>query len=98
MNEKRKHPRTPCALPVSWSAEGAAQHGVAKDIGPGGMFVASEARPKFGTELTLTLRLPGLADESALPAVVRWLGADGFGVMFGPLGARDTHAITEMFG
>ncbi len=97
MNEKRKHPRIPCALPVSWSADGAPQRGVAKDIGPGGMFVSSEARPKFGTELSLTVRLPGLTADSTLPAVVRWLAADGFGVMFAPLGAHDTHAITEMF-
>ena len=32
-----------------------------------------------------------------LPGVVRWLKPGGFGVQFGLLGARDTHAISELF-
>ena len=32
----------------------------------------------------------------ALPGVVRWNRDDGMGVQFGLIGARETHAITEL--
>jgi hypothetical protein len=43
------------------------------------------------------LRFPGTKAELRLPAIVRWATPDGFGVQFGSLGARETHAISELF-
>jgi type IV pilus assembly protein PilZ len=60
------------------------------------MFLVSAQSPPFGTQLTLDCLLPGARAEYSLPAVVRWTGADGFGVQFGLLGARETHALTEL--
>ena len=40
-----------------------------------------------------------VADRGGLdqiPGVVRWTRPDGMGVQFGLLGARETHAITEL--
>lgn len=59
------------------------------------MFIESAGQPKFGDKIVITLRLPGLEADSVLPAVVRWSTPLGFGVQFGLLGARDTHAITQ---
>jgi hypothetical protein len=42
------------------------------------------------------ITLPGQKVAFALPCVVRWTGADGMGVQFGLIGARETHAITEI--
>ncbi len=102
MEDKRRHPRAPCNLDVSCapetpSADGAGPYqGKAKDLGPGGMFIESAGMPKFGDKLVITLRLPGTQTDAQLPAVVRWSTPLGFGVQFGLLGARDTHAITQL--
>jgi type IV pilus assembly protein PilZ len=71
--------------------------GTAKDISIGGMFVESEEEVAFGDELSIVVRLPSSKQEFTLPAVVRWLAPGGFGVQFGLLGARETHAISLLF-
>lgn len=83
---------------MSCELEGAAPiSGDAKDISLGGMFIeALEPSPPFGTKLTVVCRLPGLDRDVRLPGVVRWTKPGGFGVQFGLLGARETHAITKL--
>jgi type IV pilus assembly protein PilZ len=71
-------------------------NGRAKDISLGGMFIESEVAVTFGTEVMIVLRLPKGKADSRLPAVIRWIKPGGFGVQFGLLGARETHAITEL--
>jgi len=56
------------------------------------MFLDGAAPCPVGTELTLQFELPGLGPVQ-VPGFVRWHRADGFGVQFGLLGARETHAI-----
>ncbi len=98
VDDKRKHPRAPCNLYVSLTLTGGegTVEGTAKDIGPGGMFIECAATAKFGDSVEISLKLPGMEAESRLPAVVRWSTSSGFGVQFGFLGARDTHAITQL--
>jgi type IV pilus assembly protein PilZ len=50
----------------------------------------------FATEIVIHVMLPGHKSEFALPCVVRWVGGGGMGVQFGLIGARETHAITEL--
>jgi type IV pilus assembly protein PilZ len=40
--------------------------------------------------------LPGQSKPLLVPGTVRWTSKSGMGVQFGPLGARETHAITEI--
>jgi Tfp pilus assembly protein PilZ len=70
--------------------------GRSRDISIGGMFIESDAPVAFGTELHIVLRLPNTRQDTRLPATVRWLNPGGFGVQFGLLGARETHAISEL--
>ncbi len=65
-----------------------------RDLGLGGVFVECAAPPTFGAEVSVHLQRGG--DALVLSGVVRWLGPGGFGVQFGLLGARETHAITEI--
>ncbi len=60
------------------------------------MFINAAEQPAFGTQLVVICRLPGSAADSRLPAVVRWAKPGGFGVQFGLLGARETHAIATL--
>jgi type IV pilus assembly protein PilZ len=41
-------------------------------------------------------RFVGTKADLRLPGIVRWAKPDGFGVQFGSLGARETHAISEL--
>jgi Tfp pilus assembly protein PilZ len=70
--------------------------GTSKDISVGGMFIESTEQPNFGTQVSIVMRLPNTKADARLPGVVRWLKPDGFGVQFGLLGARETHAISEL--
>ena len=98
MQEKRQHPRVPISLDLKCEIADAAEIlGTAGDISLGGLFVQTEVTPPaFGTNLTIVTRLPGLSGEVRLPAIVRWNKAGGFGVQFQLLGARETHANTDL--
>ena len=97
MEEKRRHDRTPVQIPVTYHTASEATHeGVVTDISFGGCFVEVGEVPAFGAKVTLRAQLPGQATEITLPGVVRWVKATGFGVQFGLLGVRETHALTEL--
>lgn len=98
MHDKRSHPRVPLSATVTCEVKGAAPiSGSARDISIGGMYIESDAKLSFGQEVTILLRLPNTKADSRLPGVVRWIKPGGFGVQFGLLGARETHAISELF-
>lgn len=62
----------------------------------GGMYLATTEPVTFGERLMVELKLPAIRAPLALPVVVRWTNPDGCGVQFGLLGARETHAISEL--
>lgn len=97
MQDKRVHPRVSVDTAVSCEPrDGAPLAGMAKDISIGGMFIEATEILPFGTEVTIVGRFPGAKAELRLPAIVRWTKPHGFGVQFGSLGARETHAISEL--
>jgi type IV pilus assembly protein PilZ len=98
--ELRRFMRTPLDTPVTFSRKGAedAAVGRAKDLSVGGMFIETTDPVAFGGEVVIHLRLPRNKDELTLPGVVRWVRDGGMGIQFGNLGAKETHAITEVIG
>ncbi len=97
MHEKRLHERITLRVPVTYSVPGGESVDAnAKDLSLGGMFLAADSKPAYGTELTVLMSFPGEAQPMALSATVRWVSEDGFGVQFGLLGARATHRITQL--
>lgn len=96
MQDKRRHPRVPVNLPISWElpSQGATS-GVLVDVSMGGAFISTVTSPAFGAQVTIVGDLPGAAG-ARLPAVVRWSKPGGFGVQFGLLGARETHALNTL--
>ncbi len=53
-----------------------------RNIGVGGAFIVSQLVQPIGSQITLQLTLPTTDQSFALPAVVRWVAADGMGVQF----------------
>lgn len=96
--ELRRFKRAPLNRPVLFAPkdDDAFSDGVGVDISLGGMFVSSEFPAEFGVEVTIHLTLDDASPELILPAIVRWTRPDGMGVQFGPLGARETFAITQI--
>jgi type IV pilus assembly protein PilZ len=66
------------------------------DISMGGMYLESAAAAVFGESLSLQFTLTGARAAITLEAVVRWTDPAGFGVQFGLMGARETHAISQL--
>jgi Tfp pilus assembly protein PilZ len=96
--EQRRYARSPINLPLEFSLKDSseARSGTGKDISVGGMFVEAASPAPFGATVTIQLRLPGHKEQMVLPGVVRWTRQGGMGIQFGLVGARDTHAITEI--
>ena len=98
MVELRRYERTPIAIGIEFSHRGGTERtaGRATDISLGGMFIETPAAAPFGGEIVVHMQLPGQRAPLAIPGVVRWAGPKGMGVQFKLLGARETHAITEL--
>jgi len=96
--ELRRYQRAPIDVAVEFAAKGSSERrqGRARDISLGGMFVLTAHPPAFSTELVVYITLPRQKAAFSLPCIVRWTGTDGMGVQFGLIGARETHAITEL--
>jgi type IV pilus assembly protein PilZ len=96
--EQRRFSRSQVDLPVEFTTRDSwdTMAGVAKDLSVGGMFIETTHAVSVGMELVVRIAFPGHGERAAVPATVRWTSADGMGVQFGLLGARVTHAITEI--
>ena len=100
MSEKRQFERAQFDGEVQVTVAGGEQFSaLVRDLSVGGTYILSEHKPAFGTEVTLSMRLPALAERGkgagTLGGVVRWTRDDGFGVQFGPTGALETWALAD---
>lgn len=70
---------------------------VTKNISLGGMYLVTEERLDYGTEVSLEFFVPALKEDVAMEATVRWIKDDGMGVQFGPLRAREVWGLNQLF-
>ena len=97
MPDSRHHPRKDLHLPVAFqSGDGPRIDAACDNISLGGMFIETKEPGSYGMTLRITIQLPGLKQETRIDAVVRWHKGTGMGVQFGPMGARETHALTVL--
>jgi hypothetical protein len=95
--ELRKHSRRAVQAAIAFCVkDGPRRDGICHDVSIGGMFIETLFVAAFGDELTVFMKLPGLKDEVSVKAVVRWTEAEGMGVQFGTMGARETYALTKL--
>jgi hypothetical protein len=94
VNEKRRHPRVPLHVPIQYElADGTSAEGTATDLSMGGVFIEAESAPPFGAKAIIVIDLEGRGKPTRLEGIVRWGKPGGFGVQFGLMGARETHAL-----
>ena len=98
MIDLRRHQRATIDVSVEFVGKGSDTRlrGRAKDISVGGMFIETTEPLAFSSEITVHVTLPSQKTPFMLPGVVRWTRDGGMGVQFGLVGARETHAITEL--
>jgi hypothetical protein len=97
----RSHPRVAFDAPVEFVIKGSGSGdriaGRCRDVSLGGMYIQTAQPLPFGSGLVVHVTLPGQKTSLAIAGVVRWSRpGEGMGVQFGLMGARDTHAITEL--
>jgi Tfp pilus assembly protein PilZ len=85
-------------LPVAVEVDGgeSALHATAINLGVGGVFVQLQPVPDYGAQVVVVIQLPALNEAARLRGVVRWSNANGFGVQFSSLGARETYALGKL--
>lgn len=94
-DNNRKTPRTSIDLPIQIEVKGEVMPALAVNVGLGGMFI--EGPPlEYGQTIDIVAELPGLEGPVKIPAVVRWAKERGVGVQFLQLGARVTHALSQI--
>ncbi len=99
MIENRKHPRKVIDLDVAFQVAGGPRvEAKSHDVSLGGMFIETNVEAPYGSSVRVFVRLPGLKSETQIDATVRWRKPDGMGVQFGMMGARETHALTQLLG
>jgi hypothetical protein len=99
VQEHRRYERSPVDLAVEFAiTPGGREAGVCRDLSVGGMHIQTQRPAPFASKVTVYAQLPGMRSASVLPGVVRWTKGNEMGVQFDMLGARETHAITQVLG
>jgi type IV pilus assembly protein PilZ len=99
VRDHRQHPRKSIQSPVAFQlGDGPLFEATCRDLSLGGMFIETPEPAPFGSTITVYLPLPGMRHEATIRATVRWTKPGGMGVQFGVMGARETHALTELIG
>lgn len=97
MRDHRQHPRKSVQSVVAFQLDGGPRvEANCRDISLGGMFIETSLAAPFGAPVTLYILLPGMRQEIPIRATVRWTKPEGMGVQFGVMGARETHALTQL--
>lgn len=98
MTTKRANERYERRLRVVLRYDGKEYEAVTKNISIGGMYLVTDAPVPFGGTAELRFRLPTLEEETICAAHVRWSQpAEGVGVQFGSLRAREVWALNQLF-
>ncbi len=95
--DARRASRYEVRIAVSFTvAGGATVDATCRNVGLGGMFVETTTVVPFEAVVVIAMPLPGIAGPVTIKSIVRWVAPDGFGVQFESMGARETHALTEL--
>lgn len=93
---ERRALRVPINLPVVLVHAGSRFDVVAANLSLGGVFVEPHLGLSYGDRVEVLIQPPEARELTRLPGIVRWTNADGFGVQFQQLGARETHTLSVL--
>lgn len=93
---KRQFERVTAQLTVRFANGDSVVEAKTRDVSLGGIFITTNRALPYGTVTTFELDLPALPAPAKIEGTVRWSSADGMGVQFHSLRARETWAINQL--
>jgi hypothetical protein len=95
--DKRSQTRHDVSIPATVVVDGTPKHCTMLNVSLGGALVAAQPKLAMGHRVRISFHVPTMTDAIDIGATVRWSNADGVGVQFDGLRARDVWALNEYF-
>jgi Tfp pilus assembly protein PilZ len=92
LGDRRRYPRKPCSISVTYTVEDSTFTDIIKNICPGGVFIETSEAFTVGQEVTVTFSPSHEAEPIACNGKIVWDGPKGIGVKF----ATANKALEEM--
>jgi Tfp pilus assembly protein PilZ len=96
-DNRRIQTRHEVAIPVTLTVNGTANDCTMLNLSLGGALVSANTRYAMGQRVQIAFRVPRIGDAIEIGGTVRWSNAEGVGVQFDGLRARDVWALNEYF-
>jgi Tfp pilus assembly protein PilZ len=96
-DNRRIQNRHDVAIPIRLTVNGTASDCTMLNISLGGALVAANAKFSMGQRVQIAFHVPTMGDAIEVGGTVRWSNAEGVGVQFDGLRARDVWALNEYF-
>ena len=96
-DNRRTQNRHVVSMPITLSVNGTASDCTMLNLSLGGAQVAADTKFSMGQRVHVSFRLPTMAEPIEVGGTVRWSNAEGVGVQFDGLRARDVWALNEYF-
>jgi Tfp pilus assembly protein PilZ len=95
--DNRRQTRHTVSIPAKLTVDGTPNDCTMLNLSLGGTLVVAHAKFAMGQHVQLQFRVPTLEDAIHVGGTVRWSNAEGVGVQFDGLRARDVWALNEFF-
>jgi Tfp pilus assembly protein PilZ len=95
--ENRRQTRFDVSIPAKLTVDGISNDCKMLNLSLGGTLVAANAKYAMGQQVRIAFNVPTMGDPIEVGGTVRWSNAEGVGVQFDGLRARDVWALNEYF-
>jgi Tfp pilus assembly protein PilZ len=84
-------------MPAKLTIDGTSKDCTMLNLSLGGAQIAAQARYAMGQRVKIAFHVPTMTEAIEVGGTVRWSNADGVGIQFDGLRARDVWALNEYF-
>jgi len=95
--ENRRQTRHEVSIPAKLTVDVTTNDCTLLNLSLGGTLVSANAKYAMGQRVRIAFHVPSMEDPIEVGGTVRWSNADGVGVQFDGLRARDVWALNEYF-
>jgi Tfp pilus assembly protein PilZ len=95
--DNRSQTRHDVSIPVQLTIDGTSNDCTMLNLSLGGALIAALARYAMGQRVKIAFHVPTMTEAIEVGGTVRWSNADGVGIQFDGLRARDVWALNEYF-
>jgi Tfp pilus assembly protein PilZ len=96
-DNRRIQTRHVVAMPITLTLDGTPNDCTMLNLSLGGALVAANTRFAMGQRVQVAFHIPTRSEVIEVGGTVRWSNAEGVGVQFDGLRARDVWALNEYF-